>query len=105
MLSMNNIHYDFPAMMSDGRAYSNWQPSAVLNEQIRSRENIHTNWDYRVYLQKNADSIIAFDKTVACQQTGCPYSYRRHPTLQTQSDLKESYLSRQELQQKYLHKL
>lgn len=97
---MNNIHYDFPALMSDGRAYSNWQPSAVLNDQIIKREHIRTNWDYRTYLQTNAESIIAFDKTVACQQTGCPYSYRRTPSIQIQSDLNESYLSRQALQRK-----
>jgi hypothetical protein len=97
---MNNIHFDFPALMEDGRAYSSWQPSAVLTDQIRQRENIKTNWDYRAYLQKNADSIIAFDKTTACQQTGCPYSYTRSPTIQTQSDLKSAYLSRQELQHK-----
>ena len=86
--------------MEDGRAYSNWQPSAVLTDQIRKREGIQTNWEYRAYLQKNADSIMAFDKTVACQQTGCPYSYTRTPTIQSQSDLQESYLSRQELQNK-----
>lgn len=96
---MNNIHYDFPAMMSDGRNYSNWQPSAVLNEQIITRENIKSNWDYRAYLQKNADSIISFDKTLACQQTGCPYFCNR-ATIQTQSDLKDEYLSRKALQSK-----
>lgn len=97
---MNNIHYDFPARMEDGRAYSNWQPSAVLTDQIRKREGIKTNWEYRAYLQKNADSIIEFDKSIACKQTGCPYSYTRSPTIHTQSDLKDSYLSRQELQTK-----
>jgi hypothetical protein len=100
---MNNIYSDFPALMSDGRAYSNWQPSAVLNEQIRKREGIHTNWEYRAYLQQNAESIMTFDKTTACQQTGCPYSYRSNPTIHTQSDLKNSYLSRQELQSKLFH--
>jgi hypothetical protein len=97
---MNNIHHDFPALMEDGRSYSNWQPSAVLTEQIRKREGIKTNWEYRAYLQKNADSIIEFDKSVACSQTGCPYSYTKSPTIHTQSDLKDTYLSRQELQTK-----
>ena len=87
---MNNFHHDFPALMSDGRSFSNWQPTAVLNDQIRTREKIKTNWDYRQYLQKNADSIIAFDQSTACQQTGCPYAY-----VQTQnsypSDLKEGF--------------
>ena len=97
---MNNFHQDFPAIMSDGRSFSNWQPTAVLNDQIRKRENIKTNWDYRQYLQKNADSIIAFDQSTACQQTGCPYAY-----VQTQSsypsDLKEGFESRPGKKNKY----
>jgi hypothetical protein len=52
---MNNIHYDSPAIMADGRTYSNWQPCAVINENIRTRENILTNWDYRNYLQYDKD--------------------------------------------------
>lgn len=72
---MNNFYSDFPAIMSDGRSYADWTPSAVLTEQIRKRENIQTNSDYRAYLQKNADSIMSFNRSMACQQTGCPYSY------------------------------
>jgi hypothetical protein len=72
---MNNIHFDYPALMSDGRNYSTWQPTAVLNDQIRKKENIKTNWDYREYLQKNANSIMDFDKHVAFSQTGGSYSY------------------------------
>jgi hypothetical protein len=87
---MNNYHQDFPALMSDGRSFSNWQPTAVLNDQIRTREHLKTNWEYRQYLQKNANSIIAFDQSTACQQTGCPYAYvKSHPSFP--SDLKESF--------------
>jgi hypothetical protein len=97
---MNNFYPNFPALMSDGRSFSNWQPTAVLNEQIRRRDNIKTNWDYRQYLQKNADSIIAFDQSTACQQTGCPYAY-----VQTQSsypsDLKEGFEATTRKKHKY----
>ena len=68
---MNNI-YDFPAIMSDGRSNSDWTPSAVLSEQLRKRENITTNSEYRAYLQKNAGSIMAFNASMAGQQTGGP---------------------------------
>jgi len=95
---MNNIHFDFPANMEDGRVYSNWQPTAVLNEQIRQREGIKTNSEYRSYLQKNATYIMEFDKIEACRQSGCPYSYTKSPVIH-KSDLKENYLSRQQLQQ------
>ena len=97
---MNNIYSDFPALMSDGRAYSNWQPASVINSNIRAREGITTNWDYRAYLQKNSDSIIAFDNTISFQETGCPYTYTRTPTIQHQSDLGNAYLSKIQLQEK-----
>jgi hypothetical protein len=91
---MNNFHQDFPALMSDGRSFSNWQPTAVLNDQIRTRENLKTNWEYRQYLQKNANSIITFDQSTACQQTGCPYAYvQSQPSYP--SDLKESFETEQ----------
>jgi len=95
---MNNIHFDSPPMMADGRTYSNWQPGAVINENIRKRENIYTNRDYRHYLQSNAKSIMSLNQRVACQETGCTPLYSDQ--LQTTpSDLKQLYLSRQQLQE------
>ena len=94
---MNNIHYDSPAIMEDGRTYSNWQPTAVINENIRKRENIKTNWDYRNYLQSNANSIMSLDRRKACEQTGCtPMHSKQYLTPDT--DLHKIYLSRQQLQ-------
>jgi hypothetical protein len=84
---MNNIYPNSPAMMSDGRAFSNWQPTAALNEQIRAREHIQTNWAYRQYLQKNAISIMEFDQTTACQQTGCPNTFPSSPMPSEPCDL------------------
>jgi hypothetical protein len=80
---MNNFYPNSPAIMSDGRAFSNWQPTAALNEQIRAREDIQTNWAYRQYLQKNATSIISFNQSTACQQTGCPNAFVTVPEPST----------------------
>jgi hypothetical protein len=94
---MNNIHSDSPAMMADGRTYSNWQPCAVINENLRKRENILTNWDYRNYLQSNANSIMSLDRRKACEQSGCtPLQSKLYITPPT--DLHQIYLSRQQLQ-------
>ena len=95
---MNNIHFDSPPIMADGRTYSNWQPGAVINENIRKRENIHTNRDYRHYLQSNAKSIMSLNQRVACQETGCTPLYSDQSQT-TPSDLKQLYLSRQQLQE------
>jgi hypothetical protein len=94
---MNNIHSESPPMMSDGRNYSNWQPGAVINENIRKREHIVTNRDYRHYLQSNATSIMNLNKRLACEETGCTPLYSKQSTPPP-SDLKQLYLSRQQLQ-------
>ena len=36
----NNIHFDFPPLMSDGRNFASWQPGAKLNQQLRNENNI-----------------------------------------------------------------
>ena len=64
----NNIHFDYPAIMSDGRNYANWLPGAAINEKIRKDEGIKTNWDYRRYLTQNADTIIRNNQIAACDE-------------------------------------
>ena len=39
----NNIHFDSPPIMADGRNYASWQPGAVLNKEIKEKEGIKTN--------------------------------------------------------------
>ena len=36
----NNIHFDFPPIMKDGRNFASWQPGAVLSERIRQDAGI-----------------------------------------------------------------
>ena len=72
----NNIHFDLPPIMTDGRNYASWQPGAVVNKQIREKADIKTNWQYRKYLTDNADAIIKYNQTEACNQNGlCPANY------------------------------
>lgn len=113
----NNIHFDFPPIMSDGRNYASWQPGAEISENIRTQAGIKTNWQYRKYMVENADAIIKANQLEACDQCcACPARYGtgesvpatpflyRSCTDKTQpygyetSDLKNLYLSEQQLQ-------
>lgn len=113
----NNIHFDFPSIMSDGRNYSNWQPGAVINEEIKQRENITSNWQYRKFLQNNADEIIKRNQEEACDQCcSCPARYGDNQPISNSpflyqsctdsstpygyenSDLKNIYLTSHQLQ-------
>ena len=72
----NNIHFDFPPIMKDGRNYANWQPGGALNEEIRKDNKIHSNWAYRKFLTENADNIIRVNQVAACDDCcSCPAKY------------------------------
>ena len=55
----NNVYPGFPPLMNDGRALiASWQPEAVENNRILKESGVNSNWEYRKYLTKNAQSII-----------------------------------------------
>ena len=84
----NNIHFDFPPIMDDGRNFASWQPGGALNAAIRKRENITTNWQYRRYLTENADSIIRYNQLEACDQCcSCPARYETAPSNSPTSEV------------------
>ena len=71
----NNIHFNYPPIMSDGRNYSQWQPTAQINNEIKKDANLNSNYDYRNYLTKNADSIIKYNQLQSCNECGnCYYN-------------------------------
>ena len=113
----NNIHFDYPPIMDDGRNYADWQPSATYNNTLRAEAGITTNAQYRKYLTDNADKIIKMNQIDACNQCCyCPARYgdnqplKNSPFLYTScveksqpygyedSDLKNVYLSSYQLQ-------
>ena len=115
----NNIQFDFPPIMSDGRNYASWQPDAAVNQRIRKKEGIQSNWQYRQYLQNNGRSIMEYNHQEACSAVGLPVHFESTygstpasnvPHMFTNvfdtsppgfgyhnSDLKNPYLSREQL--------
>ena len=113
----NNIHFNFPPIMADGRLWSTWQPDAVVNNRIQQTEGITNNWNYRQYLQHNGIQIMNYNTAESCYEMGLdphvqtgktpsdnvPYTFRS--TFDTSrpgfgycnSDLKNPYLSREQL--------
>ena len=113
----NNIHFDCPPIMTDGRNYASWQPGAAISEQLREDAGIKTNWEYRKYLTQNADAIIRANQLEACDRCcACPARYGDNQPVPSRpflyqscmqstqpygyenSDLKRLYLSEYELQ-------
>jgi len=82
---------------------------AEINETLHRKERLLTNWDYRVYLQRNAPAVMEFDlKTATAQcanfpafgtdmRSEPPYLYGTsagHPYFYELSDLKANYLKK-----------
>lgn len=111
----NNIHDNFPALMSDGKFNTNWNSACANNNRLKRESNIVNNYDYRHYLQKNANKLIMENQIAACNNCGlCWNNYdmsdvnhpkyifksdsdRTQPAGYQNSDLKNIYLSREAL--------
>lgn len=115
----NNIHDKFPPIMADGRSFTNWQPGSTINENIRKSNGIISNSDYRNYLVNNSDKIIRQNRNSAYNNCTAyvtqytrnspesPYMYTSsmdnlQPYGYVNSDLKNSYLSRKQLQERQI---
>ena len=113
----NNIDFNFPPIMNDGRNFATWQPDAVVNERIQMKEGIQSNWGYRQFLQKNGLQIMNYNTQEACYTLGLDPHYDSNATPSSNvphtfkgifdtgkpgfgycnSDLKNPYLSREQL--------
>lgn len=118
--SSNNVFEGFPPLLSDGRNITaSYQRDTVSNQDIKNKNGIQTNWEYRRYLQKNANEVMkqsfrdmsndtgyfqryADPTTLENRQgKGYPYLYSQlldntKPPHYTDSDLKTAYLSREQ---------
>ena len=121
----NNINMNYPPLMDDSRLFSDYYSSVLNDEMLKRNNNIKNNSDYRHYLQINAQSIISNNQLNACNECSvCPYYSKTNleinkltpyifdntlsnirPYGYETSDLKELYLSRQQLDsQKHVSK-
>lgn len=115
-MTFNNIHFDFPPIMSEGGNYASWQPGSSTNKAIREKAGIMNNSQYRKYLISNADKIIKANQLEACDNCSStpsqfgssinvsptPFLYSRNvednPIGFEKSDLKSNYLARHQIE-------
>ena len=116
--SSNNIHYDKPPLMSDSRIYTNYEAVQKIDENIAKVNSIKSNADYRKYLINNAESLMKLNHVSMCNNVGSSdfnVDYNRRfthynkylfkssddvtqPFGYENSDLKNAYLSKEQLQ-------
>ena len=57
----NNIHFNYPALMSDGKQFTNWNTACTTNNALINQNNIQTNYQYRQYLINHGNQVLVQD--------------------------------------------
>jgi hypothetical protein len=125
----NNIHHNFPGIMSDGRLFTNYKNSSMIDKEMMEKQSFKSNQTYRKFLVDNANNIMNLNKETYMNQNNTYYSnneplhvlnmkQQRHnnpylfdsihdkvqPYGYETNIVKEKYLSRQELSAKTVNK-
>jgi hypothetical protein len=104
--------------MEDGRTFSSWVPGSAINDQLRAQHNIDSNWEYRQFLMHNSTNVMETNLEQCFNQSGysnlygqsvsnSPFLYatvadKSQPYGYEDSDLKNIYLSRNDLQSRMI---
>lgn len=119
----NNRHRQFPPLMSDGRSVvSSAQSAEIMNNKLIKENNITSNWEYRQYMIKNGNTIMEYNYKESSNDTGyiippikktinnpqntkliLPYTFdslNDNSKPFEMSDLKQLYLSKEQLNSK-----
>ena len=115
----NNIHLGLPALMSDARHFTNFDPNCEANNRLKKSLNIQSNYEYRQYLINNGHTLMENNTIKACDENSecvkrsnelnntnkylfksisdnyTPYGYQ-------DSNLKQLYLKKSALQNKFV---
>lgn len=115
----NNIHHNKAPLMSDKRLFTLVNPACDLNEKLKKNVGIKNNYEYRQYLIHNGHTLMENNTIKACDESSecvkksnelnnttkyifknmsdnyIPYGYQN-------SNLKQLYLSKTELQSKFV---
>ena len=54
----NNKYFNCPALMSDGRIFTDYRSSTIVNEDLMKVTDINSSYKYRQFLINNGDNII-----------------------------------------------
>jgi hypothetical protein len=106
-----------PPRMEDGRSL-NSSYETIVNDNLLKKNGIKSNWEYRQYLTHNAKEVMQYNFIEACNETGCvfqpspqnnntnsPFLFKSYddntkPYGYQDSDLKQIYLTREQLNSK-----
>ena len=66
----NNKYKSSPALMADGRGFTDYRSSRQTNDMLRSDMNVINSHNYRAFLIKNTDKLLETDRINANLMNG-----------------------------------
>lgn len=113
----NNLNVPYPGILSDGRLFTDYSPSSIMNDSIKKINGITDNNVYRDYLVKNTNMImrnnmnnstkenLSYIQKIQNQNNNGPYLYQtiddsNKPYGYENSVPKNIFLTRQQLDDK-----
>lgn len=119
---MNNYYTIEPNQEFKTTAYSSWQPDAKTNQKILVDTGIKSNWQYRQYMQKNANQIMKYNTMESIYTSGNnPYTNMNNEPVNTSpylytsvhdnssplyglnnSDLKQDYVTNEKMKSRMI---
>ena len=67
----NNKYPDCPAIMNDGRAFTDYRSSCYINDIIRVKNGITNSYDYRQFLINNGNEIMNSIRLYNIEKSAC----------------------------------
>ena len=76
----NNIHAGYPALMSEGNLYTDWNSACKINNKIKRETGLKSNYAYRQWLINNANNVMNKNTMAACADCcGCMENFKPVP--------------------------
>ena len=67
----NNKYFDCPALMEDGRAFTDYRPSSYVNDLLRIQNRVYDSYSYRQFMIHNGLNIIETNDKYNDLKNGC----------------------------------
>lgn len=67
----DNKHFGCPPRMSDGRHFTDYRPSCAINSVIKEDNKIQSSFQFRNFLQNNAEDLLDINRKYACEKNCC----------------------------------
>jgi hypothetical protein len=58
----NNQYFNSPALMSDGRHFTDYRPNCLLNNNLKIENSLKNSYDYKLFLTQNSEKIIEINR-------------------------------------------